>query len=110
MLTAYKITYADGSTSSTNMAAHVTLDNAKKYFIGERFDLGVYPQENMQEVVKVEHIKTYNATFHGRTKDAIGITYAITDTTYGTDEESARLNLYDKYEHIRGLKLEEVTK
>ena len=55
-LTSYKITYADGSTTSTNMAAHVTLDDAKQYFIGQRFDLGVYPQENMQMAVKVEVI------------------------------------------------------
>ena len=56
MLTSYKITYADGSTTSTNMAAGVTLEDAKAYFIGERFDLGVYPVENMQTAVKVEVI------------------------------------------------------
>lgn len=109
MLTAYKITYADGSTTSTNMAAGVTLEDAQKYFIGQRFDLGAYPVENMQEAIKVEQIKIYKATFHGRTKNAIGICYTITDTVCGTDEENARINLYDKYEHIMGLELSEVT-
>lgn len=109
MLTSYKITYADGSTSLTDMAAGITLADAQKYFIGQRFDRGAYPVENMQEAVKVEQIKTYTATFNGRTKDAIGITYVITDTVDGTDEENARINLYDKYEHIRCLELKEVT-
>jgi len=39
-LTAYKITYSDGSTSSTNMAAGVTLEDAEKYFIGQWFNFG----------------------------------------------------------------------
>lgn len=56
MLTAYRITYADGSQSTTNMAAGVTLDDAKAYFIGQRFDLGVYPEERMVEAVDVEQI------------------------------------------------------
>ena len=55
-LTAYRITYADGSKSETNMAAGVTLYDAKKYFIGKRFNLGSFPVENMQEAVEVESI------------------------------------------------------
>lgn len=105
MLTAYKITYADGSTTSASMAAGVTLEDAKAYFIGKQFGLGVYPAENMQEAVNVEQIKTYNAKFHGRTKNAIGIFYSITDTVTGTDEADACINLYDKYEHISQLVL-----
>jgi len=107
MLPAYKITYADGSTSRTSMAAHVTLEDARAYFIGQKFDLGVYPIENMQEAVKVEQIKTYSATFTGRTKNAIGITYKIQTTVEGTDEENARINLYDRFEHVIGLELKE---
>jgi len=55
-LTAYKITYSNGSTSKTNMAAGVTLEDAQKYFIGNQFDLGAFDVENMQTAVSVEKI------------------------------------------------------
>ena len=48
----------------------------------------------------------YQATFTGREVGAIGKFYPITATTQGDNEEQARLNLYDRYEHITGLKLE----
>lgn len=38
-LTAYRVHYSDGSTIPTSMAAHVTLDMARRYFIGQRFEL-----------------------------------------------------------------------
>ena len=56
MLTAYRITYDDGSTTETNMAKGVTLDDARDYFIGKRFDIGSYPAEKMVIAVKVEKI------------------------------------------------------
>ena len=56
-LTAYRVTYRDGSTTSTNMAAGVTLDQAKAYFIGKWFNLEMYGiKENMQEAISVEAI------------------------------------------------------
>ena len=55
-LTAYRITYQDGSTSETSMAAGVTLDQAREYFIGKYFNLGVFPIEKMVQAVKVEAI------------------------------------------------------
>jgi hypothetical protein len=58
-LTAYKITYDDGSTSSTNMAAGVTLDDAKKYFIGKTFtDEDHKGKETKRKAVKVELIES----------------------------------------------------
>ena len=56
MLPAYKITFTDNSTISTNMAAHVTLDDAKAYYLGQWFDVGAYPVENMQMAIGVEAI------------------------------------------------------
>jgi hypothetical protein len=50
----------------------------------------------------------YKAIFTGRTKNAIGIFYQITDTVEGKNEEEARLNLYNKYEHIHQLTLKEI--
>lgn len=56
MNTAFKITYADGTTTNTSMAAGVTLDEAREYFIGKRFDLGAFPKEKMVEAIKIEEI------------------------------------------------------
>ena len=46
------------------------------------------------------------AKFNGRTINAIGIFYPITTMAYGETEEAARLNLYERYDHIMFLKLE----
>ena len=55
-LTAYEITYENGQSTRTSMAAGVTLKQAKEYFIGKRFDLGAYPQENMQAAIQVKKL------------------------------------------------------
>jgi hypothetical protein len=48
----------------------------------------------------------YKATFTGREVGAIGKFYPITAVAKGKNEEEARLNLYEKWDHITGLKLE----
>jgi hypothetical protein len=45
-------------------------------------------------------MKTYQITFRGRLRFAIGIFYEITDTVQAENEKAAELKLYDKYEHI----------
>ena len=55
-LTAYEITYENGQTTRTNMAANVTLEQAKAYFIGKRFDLGAFGKENMQVATDVKEL------------------------------------------------------
>lgn len=52
-------------------------------------------------------MKTYTAIFTGRQVGAIGITYYIVTEVKGENEEKATIALYDRYEHISGLKLEE---
>ena len=52
-------------------------------------------------------MKTYTARFTGRKVSAIGITYYIVTQVDGENEENAALNLYDRYEHISGLRLED---
>jgi len=47
----------------------------------------------------------YIATFIGRKTGAIGSSYSITAETHGDNEDEARLNLYDRYEHIHRIKL-----
>jgi len=51
----------------------------------------------------------YNATFVGREKAAIGITYHIIAMVEAPNREAANLKLYDKYEHISLLNLKEIT-
>lgn len=48
----------------------------------------------------------YAAKFVGRLKGAIGIFYPISTHCYGDNPEAARLNLYDRYDHIQQLRLE----
>jgi len=55
----------------------------------------------------VKKIK-YIANFRGRKVGAIGIFYDITAEVEGYSKKDARLNLYEKYEHISELKLTEV--
>ena len=50
-------------------------------------------------------MKTYDATFFGKTKGALGIKSWITTTVKGETPEAARLNLYERYEHIQNLTL-----
>jgi hypothetical protein len=55
-------------------------------------------------------MKNYRASFTGRKVGAIGITYFIIDYVEAENEEQARLKLYDRYEHITGLKLDDCSK
>jgi len=50
----------------------------------------------------------YRAKFQGRTKGAIGIFYDISAITEGATEEEAKLNLYNKYEHLSLLTLTKI--
>jgi len=52
-LTAYRVFYDDGSTSETNMAAGVTIDDAARHFVGHRFEL---TETTFRTAVRVERI------------------------------------------------------
>lgn len=51
----------------------------------------------------------YEASFYGKTKGAIGISYTISTTVEADDKEQARIKLYDRYESVLMLKLEEMS-
>jgi hypothetical protein len=56
-LTAYRVTYSDGSATNNSMASHVTLADAQAYYVGKWFNLGFGGNgENMQQAVSVEAI------------------------------------------------------
>lgn len=50
-------------------------------------------------------MNTYKAKFTGREVGAIGQLHKITTTVTGESEEQARLNLYDRWDHIQDLTL-----
>lgn len=52
--------------------------------------------------------KAYHAVFTGREVGAIGKFHKIDTVVGGENPKAARLNLYERFEHISGLKLEEV--
>ena len=54
-------------------------------------------------------VKTYRATFTGRKVNATGITYKIETTVRATSKDKARIRLYDRFEHISSLTLEDIT-
>lgn len=56
-LPAYRITYTNGQQIVTSMAAGVTLEEAKAYYIGHEFNLGEVDQDNMQTAVAVEQVQ-----------------------------------------------------
>jgi len=56
-LRAIKVTYSNGDTISTNMAAHLTDKEMLDYFkVGRWFNLGRV-SDNMQQVTKAEILK-----------------------------------------------------
>lgn len=42
----------------TNVGVNVTEEEARNYFVGKMFDVGVYPKENMQKVIDIEFSKS----------------------------------------------------
>lgn len=38
----------------TSVSGEITEQEARKYFVGQTFDMGVYPKENMQKVIDIE--------------------------------------------------------
>lgn len=53
-LTAFRITFDDGSVMETNMAAGITLAEATAYYVGQRF--GNSDERTFRTGVKVEQI------------------------------------------------------
>lgn len=87
-----------------------TIEDARRYFVGQELNVGSV-DDLMLKCVEVEDATTYKrfrVTFHGRTKNAIGVCYGITDTVYAPDLDGARLALYDKYEHVSRFEAVEV--
>ncbi len=55
-LTAWRMTTESGHQWSTSMANGLTKAEVEKYFIGAYVNIGVYPEEKPERVVKVEEL------------------------------------------------------
>lgn len=55
---AIKVYYSNGDAISTSMAAHLTDKEMQDYFaVGKWFNVGLGPNDNMQQVIKTEILK-----------------------------------------------------
>ena len=50
---------------TTNVGAKITESEARKYFVGKMFDVGVYPKENMQKAIDIEFSKSKDSYADG---------------------------------------------
>lgn len=64
---------------STNVSGSISEEEAKKYFVGKTFDVGIYPKENMQTVI--------DAKFHAKGTYAKGGSMKETNFTGYLGEE-----------------------
>lgn len=64
--------------------------------------------ESLLDAIREACKVTYMAKFTGRNVGADGIFYPIETEVRAENPEAARIALYDRYEHIAGLKLTEV--
>ena len=53
-------------------------------------------------------MRKYQIQFIGREVGAIGIRYQIFETVEAVDQDAAILKLYEKYEHIKPLKIDAI--
>jgi len=56
-LISVKCFYANGETTSTNVNGQCSNEEIEKYFVGQYFDLGIYPVGDMVKCVNVEIIR-----------------------------------------------------
>lgn len=52
----WRVTFEDGTSYDTSLAAHVTQKEADAYFLDQYINMGAYPVEDMKLCVKVEQL------------------------------------------------------
>ncbi len=96
MLKNVKLTTKTGHSWITNVNGKLSNDEITAYFMGVEFNDGD------GVVVKVEFL--FIANFKGVLKDSIGLIQNFKGiSTYGENEEIAKINLYNDYDHIRNI-------
>lgn len=82
-----------------------TIEDARRYFVGQELNVGTV-EDHKVKCLKVEDVtnwKRYKVSFRGTTKGAaVASSTPYSVTVLAADEDGARLELYDRYEHISG--------
>lgn len=80
-----------------------TIEDARRYFVGQEINVGTV-EDRMVKCLKVADVTTwkrYKVAFRGTTKGAaVASSTPYSVTVLAADEDGARLELYDRYEHI----------
>lgn len=95
----------------TNVSGDVTEEEAKKYFIGKMFDVGVYPKENMQKSIGIEFFPkgTYSqemakgggfSSFMSNVKSLRKTGLSKTKEAYGKTKEYVKGKVHDQKKKI----------
>lgn len=84
-----------------------TIEDARRYFVGQEINVGTV-DDHMVKCLKVADVtdwKRYKVAFRGTTKGAaVASSTPYNVTVWAADEDGARLELYDRYEHISDFK------
>ena len=100
-----KLTTASSSWN-TCINPNMSDEEIEKYFLNKFFDVGLYPIEKMEQVVKVEFLTDYIVSFDGKFLGAIGLREhfdAVRISGYNFKE--AELTLYNKYDHLLNVRI-----
>lgn len=96
----FKITFANGNSFNTGFNGNI--NEARAYYLGNYFNLGSV-EDDMQKCVAVEQI--FNLKFKGREVGAIGAFSEFNIQIVANDGQDLLEKLYNKFEHISGLKI-----
>lgn len=100
MLKSIKVTTNTGYNWKTSVNGNLSNDEITAYFMGVEFN------EGEGVVIKVEFL--FIANFKGVLKDSIGLIQNFKGiSTYGENEEIAKINLYNDYDHIRNIDIKQ---
>ena len=100
-----KLTTASSSWN-TCINPNMSDEEIEKYFYNKFFDVGLYPIEKMEQVIKVEFLTDYIVSFDVKFLGAIGLREhfdAVKISGYNFKE--AELTLYNKYEHLLNVRI-----
>jgi hypothetical protein len=95
---------------STSVNPNATEQEIRKYFVGNMFDMGVYPSENFQKVIDIKYNKNNNYAHGGLTEHGLQIGDKIIDETSFSENGISVMNDgryamvdLDKGERIEGI-------
>lgn len=91
------------TTNTSNWATcinpNLSDEEIEKAFLNKFFDVAVYPKEKREQVVKVEFLTDYVASFNGKLKESADDSQFLTNIKVSAyNEDEALVKLHDEYE------------